>query len=208
MELLLTPESWPFTFSVILVVLIGLVETVSLLIGASLAGALDHLALFHADALADSWLGWLHFGKVPMLVLLIIMLTVFALLGFTFNLAFHGLLGVYPEPLLSSGVAFLVALPVVRACGGVIARIIPKDETSAVLLETLVGNVAVVVNGTARVNYPAQARVKNEQGQTFYIHVEPDDENVQFTTGESVLLIKQISGARFLGIANPRPDLL
>ena len=88
------------------------------------------------------------------------------------------------------------------------ARIIPKDETSAVLLETLVGHVAVVVNGTARVNYPAQARVKSEQGQTFYIHVEPDDEDVQFTTGESVLLIKQISGARFLGIANPRPDLL
>ncbi len=208
MELFIAPESWPFTFAVILVVLIGLVETLTLLVGASLSGAIDHIALIHYDGLPDSWLGWLHFGKVPMLVLLILMLTAFALAGFAFNLVFHGFLGVFPNPILSSGVAFIVALPMVRISGKLIARLIPKDETSAVLLETLVGHVALVINGTARMHYPAQARVKSEQGQTFYIHIEPEGDNVEFVTGDSVLLVKQISGSRFLAIANPRPDLL
>lgn len=207
-ELLLAPESWPFTFAVVLLALIGLIELVSLSIGISLPGVLDHATLEHLGDLADSWLGWLHIGKVPMLVLLVLLLTAFALIGFTLNALTHQFLGVYPTPLLSSGAAFLGALPLVRAVGGGIARLIPKDESSAVSLGSLVGHVAVVVNGTARKGYPAQAKVKNEQGQTFYVHVEPDSEITQFTAGDSVLLVKQISGARFQGIANPRPDIL
>lgn len=208
LELLLAPESWPFAFAVILVLLIGLVETLSLFIGVSLPAAFDHAAALHADGLADSWLGWLHVGKVPMLVLLVILLTAFALFGFALNALGHGLLGVYPAPALSAAAAFLGALPVVRLLGGAIGRLVPKDESSAVTLDTLVGHVAVVVNGTARRGYPAQARVRTGQGQTFYIHVEPEDEAARFAAGDAVLLVRQISGARFAGIANPRPDLL
>lgn len=208
MELLLAPESWPFSFAVTLMVLVGLVEALSLAIGASLSGALDHWMALDMDGLADSWLGWLHLGRVPVLVLLVLFLTAFALFGLGLNALTHGLAGAYPPPLLSSAFAFLGALPVVRSLGGLIARLIPKDETSAITLDSLVGHVAVVINGTARHGYPAQAKVKTEQGQTFYVHVEPADEAGQFGVGDSVLLIKQVSGARFLGIANPRPDIL
>lgn len=208
MELLLAPESQPFTFAVMLVVFVGLIEAVSLILGASLSGALDHVLPMHLDGLADSWLGWLHIGKVPVLVLLILLLTAFALFGLGLNALVHGLSGGYPPPILSSAFAFVAALPVAHGLGGVIARLIPKDETSAVTLDSLVGHVATIVNGTARKAYPAQAKVKTEQGQTFYIHVEPADDDAQFVVGDSVLLIKQVSGARFLGIANPRPDIL
>jgi hypothetical protein len=208
MDLLLAPESWPFAFAIALVVLIGLVEAVSLLIGVSLSGFFDHAAALHLDGLADSWLGWLHVGKVPALVLLILLLTAFALCGLAINALSLGLLGFYPAPALSCAGAFVCALPVVRATGNGIARLIPRDESSAVSLSSLVGHVALVVNGTARLGYPAQARVTTGQGQTFYVHVEPDDEGLTFVAGDSVLLIKQISGARFAGIANPRPDLL
>jgi len=212
MELLLAPQSWPFTFAVMFVVLLGLLEALSLLLGVSLSGMMDHLTVDldgpEVDGLLDSWLGWLHVGKVPVLVLLILLLTAFSLFGLGLNALVHGLSGSYPPPLLSSAFAFLGALPVAHGLGGVIARLIPKDETSAVTLDTLVGHVAAIVNGTARPGYPAQAKVRTEQGQTFYVHVEPADENTQFEVGDSVLLIKQISGARFLGIANPRPDLL
>ena len=75
-------------------------------------------------------------------------------------------------------------------------------------LTDLVGRVGVVINGTARVNYPAQARVRNAHGLTLYIHVEPDQEGVVLANGDSVLLVKQISGTRFLAIANPRPEVL
>ena len=50
--------------------------------------------------------------------------------------------------------------------------------------------------------------MKNSHDQTLYIHVEPDHPEMQFATGESILLVRQISGARFVGIRNPRPDLL
>jgi hypothetical protein len=109
---------------------------------------------------------------------------------------------------LSVPLALAGAIPVVRVSGAVIARYIPKDETSAVSLESLVGHVAVVVNGTARANYPAEAKIRNEQGQTFYVRVEPEGAGVRFKAGDSVLLVKQISGSRFLAIANPRPDFL
>lgn len=208
MELILAPESAPFTTAIIFVILLGTIEAITLLIGASLSGLFDHLAALHLDVDADSGLGWLHLGKVPLLVLLVLFLTAFAMVGFTCNALTHSFLGSYPSPILSSSVAFLSALLAVRVCGAALARIIPSDETSAVSLATLVGHVAIIINGTARKNYPAQARVTTEKGQTFYIRVEPESATEQFVLNDSVLLVKQISGTRFLACANPRPDLL
>lgn len=208
MELLIAPASLPFMAAILIIVLIGVIEGMAMLAGISFSGWLDSVSLDGVDGAADSWLGWLHVGKVPVLVLLVILLTAFAMIGLVFNATVHTVLGIYPYPVLSVVVAFLGSVPVVRMVGTGIARIIPKDESSAVLLETLVGHVAVVVSGTARTNYPAEARVKNEQGQTFYVRVEPEMETAEFKAGESVLLVKQISGSRFVAITNPRPDLL
>ena len=44
MELILAPESAPFTTAIIFVVFLGLIEGVSLLVGASLSGLFDHFA--------------------------------------------------------------------------------------------------------------------------------------------------------------------
>jgi hypothetical protein len=68
--------------------------------------------------------------------------------------------------------------------------------------------VATVLGGTARNGYPAEAKVLNQHGQTLYVMVEPDAAEAIFEAGASVLLVRQISGTRFSGIANPRPDLL
>lgn len=208
MELILAPESAPFIVAIIFVILLGAIEAVSLLIGASLSGLFDHLAALHFDIHADSGLGWLHLGKVPVLVLLVLFLAAFAMVGLTCNAIAYNVLGYYLTPIISSAVAFLSALLAVRVCGSALARIIPSDESSAVTLDSLVGHVAVIVNGTARKNYPAQARVTTEKGQTFYIRVEPESETEQFVHNDSVLLVKQISGTRFLVCANPHPELL
>lgn len=217
MELFLAPQSWPFTVAVLLLLAIALLEGLALLIGVSLSGWIDHLApdLSHGlegahgvEGGPDSWLGWLQIGKVPILVLLVILLTAFALIGYAINGVVHAGWGFYPPTLLTAAAAFLGALPVVRLTGAAIARLIPRDETTAVSFDSLVGQVAVVVSGTARAGYPAEARVKTVHGQTLYIRVEPDGPERAFGAGESVLLIQQISGSRFLAIANPRPDLL
>ncbi|MFO1422463.1 MAG: YqiJ family protein [Candidatus Competibacteraceae bacterium] len=211
MDLFLAPESWPFTVAALLLMAIAVVEGLALLVGMSLSGWLDHFvpdAAHGVEGVSDSWLGWLHVGKVPILVLLVILLTAFALIGYVLNALVHGTFGFYPPAPISAVAAFLGALPVVRMSGAAIARIIPRDETTAVGFDSLVGRVAVVVTGTARANYPAEARVKNEHGQTLYVRVEPDGADLQFGAGESVLLVRQISGSRFLAIPNPRPDLL
>jgi membrane protein implicated in regulation of membrane protease activity len=208
MEFLLAPQSLPFVAAVIVVLIIGIVEGIAAHFGFGISEWLNDFAPEGIEGAADSWLGWLHIGKAPLLVMLVILLTAFALIGLTMNAITHGLLGFYLYPLLSVPLALVGAVPVARISGAAIARIVPKDETSAVTLDTLVGHVAVVMNGTARANYHAEAKVKNEQGQTFYVRVEPEGETDEFKSGESVLLVKHISGSRFLAIANPRPDIL
>lgn len=208
MDLLLAPQSVPFTAALVLVLLIGIVETVAVLSGLTLSGWLDTLFIDSLPAATDSWLGWLHVGRVPVLVLLVTWLTAFSIIGMSFNAVAYSVFGLYIYPLLTVPAALLCSIPVVRLVGAGLAKILPKDETSAVLLETLVGRTAVIINGTARVNYPAEAKTKNDQGQTFYVRVEPEHDTQTFGAGQSVLLIKQIAGNRFLAIANPRPDLL
>lgn len=211
MELFLAPESWPFVATALIVLLIAIIEGVAVVFGLSLTGWVDDLLPDSADGLgglADSWLGWLHLGKVPLLALLLVFLTAFACLGFLANALVKALLGVYPPAWLSSLAAFFCALPVVRGFGKVAGHLIPGDETTALPLEHLVGRVGVVVSGTARFNNPAEARVKNAHGLNMYVRVEPESEGSEFATGTSVLLVRQVSGTRFIAITNPRPDIL
>ncbi len=212
MSLFLAPQSWPFLLALVLLVAIVVVEGLALLLGFSISGWLhDFSPDLHTgepSGIFDAWLGWLHVGKVPLLVVLAVMLTAFSMVGFLINGLAHAFFGIYLPAIVAAPLAFFGALPLVRASAAVIYRFIPADESSAEPLENLVGKIGIIINGTARVDFPAQARVKNDHGQTLYVHVEPDKDDQQFAAGDSVLLVKQISGARFQAIANPRPDLL
>jgi hypothetical protein len=210
MTVFLAPESWPFLVATIVLLVITVLEGLALLVGLSATHWLDHL-LPHADAGADgldSVLGWLHIGKVPMLILLVIFLAGFAVTGFALNLVVYALVGFRVPPLISVPVAIVAALPIVRGLGAAIAHIIPRDQSYAVSLDSLVGRVAAIVSGTARRGFPAQAKVSSEFGQTLYVMVEPDTAETEFPPNESVLLVRRVSGTRFEGIRNPRPDLL
>ena len=172
MNLLLAPETWPFAVAGLLMLSIAAIEGVALLIGASAMGWVDSLLHHSPDALLhhspdspDSWLGWLHLGKVPLLVLVVLFLALFALVGFALNLAAAGVFGAMIPPLIAAPVAAVASLPLMRVCAGGIAHLIPSDQTYAVSLDTLVGRVAVIVSGTARLGYPAQGKVTSEHGQ-------------------------------------------
>lgn len=210
MTAFLAPESWPFLVATVVLLVITVLEGLSLLVGFSASHWFDGLLpdADGVDGAFDSVLGWLHVGKVPVLILLVIFLAGFAVTGFALNLVSQGVFGVRVPALLGSAVAFVAALPVVRGVGALAAHLIPKDETFAVSLDSLVGRVAAVVSGTARQGFPAQAKVATEHGQTLYVMVEPDDPALTFPANESVLLVRRISGTRFQAIRNPRPDLL
>ena len=206
-----TVETWPFVVATLLLLFITAAEGLAFLGGFSVFHWLDHWLPAVADAQhgpLDKGLGWLHVGRVPALALLVIFLAGFALTGFALNMVAHRLLGFWVPAWLSIPVAAVAGLPIVRILGAGIARLVPADETFAVTLDSLVGRVAIVLGGTARTGYPAEAKVLNQHGQTLYVTVEPDMADTIFEAGASVLLVRQIAGTRFAGIANPRPDLL
>jgi hypothetical protein len=208
---LFAPETWPFTVATFLLLLIAIVEGIAMVVGSSLSQSLQHLLPDPGDVhvgIFDTLLGWLSFGRVPVLVLIVLLLASFALAGFGLNLIVHQLFGFWVPTPIAAIAALLIALPTVRFAGAGLARIIPQDQTYAVSFDSLVGRVATIVGGTARVGYPAQAKVPNEHGQTLYVMVEPETEGVTFQSGERVLLNKQISGNRFAGAVNPWPDLI
>ena len=206
----LAPETWPFAAATLLLLLITAVEGIALLLGTHASHWIEDFLPDTGDGVDgafDRALGWLHVGRVPLLVLMVLFLAGFALTGFALNMVFHRIFGIWLTTWIAVPIAVITALPIVRILGAGVAKVIPSDETFAVTLDTLVGRVATVVTGTARPGYPAQAKVTNEHGRALYIMVEPDDGST-LPNGSSVLLVRQISGSRFAGIANPRPDLL
>ena len=153
-------------------------------------------------------LGWLHVGKVPILVLLIIFLTTFAVIGFVIQFAARNATGYFMPSLIAAGIAAVVGVFAVRTLGTALGKIVPKDESTAVSDASLVGRVGTIVIGNARAGRPAEARTYDEHGTVHYIMVEPEGPDETFEAGASVLLVRHLSGRRYHAIHNPKPGLL
>ncbi|MCP4236269.1 MAG: YqiJ family protein [Aestuariibacter sp.] len=166
-----------------------------------------HSADLGANSALSRLLGWLRVGRVPVLILLVVFLTGFGLTGLALQSFVHGITGSLLPGSIMSIPAFIIALPIVHLLGGVIGKIMPKDETDAVTEESLVGRVATITLGTARSGSPAEARVRDIHGTTHYVMVEPGSVNAEFHSGSSVLLLQK-NGAIFKGIVNPNPALV
>lgn len=187
---------------------LAVAEAVSLLVGVSTSHWHDGTVVDHPDGSMGGVLGWLHFGKVPFLIILVIFLTAFAVSGFIIQFAASGLIGFFMPLPIAVALAFVAAVFGVRVLGGALTKVIPRDETTAVSDASLVGRVGTIVIGTARAGNPAEARVRDEHGASHYVMVEPEGPDQAFETGASVLLVRHVSGRRFQAIHNPKPELL
>lgn len=219
MNQLLLPGNAPFVVAIGLMVVIGVLEALALLLGLALSQQADsflvtHFALDHTDASAadasaiGQFLGWLHVGRVPLLMLVVLFLMGFAIAGLILQWVIAAVAGhLLPVP-LAVVLATLGALPFVRATGGLVGRYFPQDESSAISELDFVGRVAQVTLGEASAGNPAQARLVDEYGQAHYLRVEPDEPGQRFPRGEAVLIVARTSGTLYRAIVNPRPDLL
>jgi hypothetical protein len=202
-----SPELWPFSLAVGLLIGVAAAEAVALLIGASPLHWLGGDMPDAPDNIPDGPLGWLHFGRLPLLVILVLLLTSFALAGFAVQFVTRGVIGVFLPLPAAAAVAGVAAVFGTRVFGGALARIMPKDETTAVSDASLVGRVGSVVIGTARAGKPAQARVRDQHGTQHYVMVEPEGDQA-LEAGKSILLVRHLNGRRFHAIPNPKPELL
>lgn len=216
-EFLAASDNLPFTVSLAIMIALALLEGVGMLLGAGLSSLVDGL-LPDLDIDVDApdvdspgvfshVLGWLYVGKVPFLVVFILLLTSFGVIGLMLQSVVSELAGRLLPWWLASIAAFAGALPVSRGSAAFVARVMPHDETEAVSSGSFVGRIATITVGTAKHGYPAQARLNDEHGQTHYIMVEPDKRQPDFAQGTQVLIVKK-KGHAFVAIVNENPALV
>jgi len=202
---LIAADNVPFTASLVLMLLIGAVELVGLGGGLAAGDAIDGFD-GEVEAGAPSLLSWLNVGRLPLLMLIVVFLFSFGMIGLIGQRIVVALLGAPTPWLLAAPAAFAVALPATRVFAAGVARIMPRDESSAVSRDSLVGRIAVIVTGEARPGSAAQGRVRDAYGKDHYVMVEPDNDGDAFEQGRSVLLVRR-AGARFYAIHNPSASL-
>ncbi len=208
MSLFTADQTLPFGIGFALIIGIAVLEGIGMLMSLSPSNLLENLIpdIEGHDGL-DRVLGWLHLGKVPALVLLLLFLTGYTVFGYGLQMVARMLLGSY----LPAWIAGLLAVPsgmaTVRGLGSLVAHIIPRDETSSVSEQTLLGRVGVIVSGEAKRGLAAQARVKDSHGRSHYLMVEPDLDGEVLEEGTQVLIVHKV-GAFYRGIANPHPSLM
>jgi hypothetical protein len=217
------PGSAPFTAALLFMFGLALVEVVALLSGLSVHEAIDDFvtssaglstvatadgaSAVEASSLVGRALAWFYFGRVPALVILIVFLTTFGLVGLVLQGLLRDALGAaLPAPLAVSLVA-AASLPAVRWVSGGLARVLPRDETSAVDPWTFIGATAEVVGpGRARVGTPAQAKLVDPFGTEHYLLVEPIDAEAVFAPGDVVRLAYETQGGRYAALAATDDD--
>lgn len=188
-----------FTGALVLMLLIAVLEVVMVLVGVGISDLLDNL-LPDLDLDTDMpdggsagvarVLGWLHFGEVPALILLVVFLVGFGVTGLLVQMLVQSLAGTLLPAWLLAIPVFLLALPQVRFVGNLLRRLGLGDGTEAVGRETFVGCVGVVTVGEAAAGSPAEARFSDKYGTSHYVMVEPYDDET-FSQGERVLLVEE-----------------
>ena len=203
-DFIFATENYPFALALGLMFAFAALEGVALLIGLSVSSGIDDLFPdldVDLDIDADvpdvefgpiaAFFGWLHFGRTPALVLIIIMLTSFGLYGFTLQSTIHSIFGSYAPLIISVIVSIILALFTTRFIGAALGRYMPKDETSAVTTDSLVGKIGTILGHQARENLSAQTRVYDDFNAPHLIFVEPVDKNETFNKGDQVYLVSK-----------------
>jgi hypothetical protein len=186
---LFQPALLPFTAAVGLLLLLVLVQLIGL--DADLPDGAHDLG---------AALDWLNAGRLPLLILFILFLALFACIGFGLQFGAAALLGALPWP-LATGLAAAGALPVTRGLSAPLARVLPLDETTAVDIDSLVGRRARIVLGTARAGHAARAEVIDAHGQRHFVMVEPAGD-AELTAAHLLLLVAR-DGPQFQAVAIP-----
>ncbi len=195
-----------FTGALAVMLLIAAVEGVGALLGTSISEHLRsllpetdlnaNLEIDASEAIVSPFrkaLAWLRVGQVPVLMLLVAFLTIFGLGGLVLQSVVMEILGRYLPSGIAVPVAFAGSLLPLRAAGGVIARVIPLDETDAVTEDSFIGSVATITLGTARRGEPAEAKLRDVHGHTHYVMVEPDDPQASFAAPKEVLIVRRLN---------------
>ncbi|XUU61525.1 OB-fold-containig protein [Erythrobacter sp. HA6-11] len=203
---LLEPYNMPFAAALVLMLFLAILQGTGL--GDILDGAdADLDADFDVEmggkgaGFAGGAASLLGLGRVPLMAWLAVYLFIFAGAGIGIQALADSLLGAPFERWLAALITAGLALPVTGILVRPLSAILPKDKTTAVSVDTLLGREAVITDGTARAGSPARAKVFDQHGQSHLVMVEPDDASQSFPAGQQVVLLRKESGQFYVAPA-------
>ena len=195
LSFLLDDANFWFSCALGIVIALFILEMAGMFFGVSLLGLVDDQAALDADTDTSSGFtefgSWLALDRLPLLVWLVLLLTTFGSAGLTFNFLSLTLLDTYFARWLITLLAVIAGLFFTTRFGTFIARLLPKQESSATTADELVGTVGHITVGVARQNSPAEGKFIDAHGQPHYLLVEPLEPDEQFSQGEKILLIQK-----------------
>jgi hypothetical protein len=202
-DILLAGDVRPFAVAAAIMAALGGIELLTTLVGFSISDFvgkdIDIEAESH-DALGGLFL-WINAGRLPLLILVILALGVFAIEGFFLQAVAHAV-GTAVPVWIAALAAGAGSLPVIRIASRGISRIIPRDETYAVSDADFVGKVAVVSIGPLDQGLPGRVRLKDVFGNWHTVSARASSDSAALPVGASVLLVDRDAKC-FIAISAP-----
>jgi membrane protein implicated in regulation of membrane protease activity len=202
-DILLAPDVRPFAISAAIMVALGGIELLTMIVGFSISELIGKD--FALETESHSAIGglflWINAGRLPLLILMILALGVFAIAGFLLQAVAHSVGTAVPVTLAALAAA-AISLPAIRVTSRGIARIIPRDETYAVDEADFIGHVAEVSIGPLDQGLPGRVRLKDVFGNWHSVAARASPESTPLPVGASVLLVDRDARC-FIAISAP-----
>lgn len=196
------PHIVPFTIAGGVMAGLVLIEGLSLVIGHSMSGLVEHWMEIegghagldgHDVGSPAAWLSWINVGRVPFLILLIIALATFTLAGVLIQGVAEAVYAPLPAPVAVLG-ALGLSVPAMRSSSRLVAAIIPRDESYVVDDLHFVGRYGEVTLGPLDQGAPGQVRVLDAHNNSHALRARAAPGQDDIAQGTRVLLVDHAGG--------------
>lgn len=190
-------------FSVALLVFLGLfvLELLLLVVGVGLSDLVDDILpdtdADHDFASVGKAFSFVGCGKVPSMVVVMMLFAFFGVTGVLLQTTASNLLGHQLGSWAASIPTLVVTVVLTHYGTRLLAPLMPNVQTFAVSEQSLIGRTAVVTYGTATHALPADADVSDQHGRTHHIQIKAAQSGETFEEGESVHLCRVEDGFFF-----------
>jgi hypothetical protein len=193
----------PFAVAAAIMIALGGIELLTTLVGFSIGQLVGDGVTVEADSHSglDGLFLWVNAGRLPLLILIILALGVFAIEGFLLQGIAH-IIGIAVPVAIAAVAAAAGSIPVIRTTSRGLARIIPRDETYAVSDSDFVGKVALVSIGPLDQGLPGRVRLKDVFGNWHTVPARASSDSQALPVGASVLLVDR-DAKSFIAISAP-----
>ncbi|GES46582.1 membrane protein [Rhizobium dioscoreae] len=201
MHLFLAPECAPFAIAAMILIGLTAIEILSMLLGFSLSELIGKPHFEGHDGVLAGLLSWINIGGVPLLILIMLALGIFAVTGFAIQTVADVIRA--PLPAIVAAVpALAVTIPLVRGSTRMIARIVPRDETYAVEADDFVGRTGTVSIGPLDQGLPGRVSVKDAHGNWHQLRASAAKDESPLPIGAQVLLVDRKADI-FIAVSAP-----